>query len=115
MNHILENYLRFLSSNNLDKFLSGFKKVITYSDQKEIKIGLLKYKEPPENGTAFLFKLPKEEILYFHTIGMHFPIRMYFFDSKKHLVYSSGIVNPGVKVISSKSPAKYVVEIPNYN
>ena len=112
MNRILENYLKFLSSNNLDTFLKGFKKVITYSDPKEIEIGLLKYKEKPKKGIAFLFELPKEEVLHFHTIGMKFPINISFWNSNKEVVYSPGIIKPGLRDISSKVPSKYVIEIP---
>jgi uncharacterized membrane protein (UPF0127 family) len=43
---------------------------------------------------------------------MKFPIKVFFFNSKKEIVYSTGKVNPGIEIISSKVPAKYVVEIP---
>jgi uncharacterized membrane protein (UPF0127 family) len=112
---ILETYLFLLENeNNLDTFLSDYK-VITYSDPKDIETGLLRYKEPPKKGTAFLFKFPEEEILHFHTIGMKFPINVSFWNSKKEVVYVPGISKPGIKDISSMSPAKYAVEIPVYN
>ena len=110
--NILETYLVFLKNNNLDTFLKDFKQVISYNDPKEIEIGLLKYKEKPEKGIAFLFELPKEEILHFHTIGMKFPINISFWNSNKEVVYVPGIIKPGVRDISSQVPAKYVVEIP---
>ena len=110
--NILETYLVLLETdNNMDTFLSDYK-VITYSDPKEIELGLLRYKEKPEKGTAFLFELPKEEIVKFHTRGMNFPINISFWNSKKEVVYVPGIVKPGIKNISSMVPAKYAVEIP---
>lgn len=108
--NILETYLLFLE-NDLDTFLKDFK-VISFHDPKEIEIGLLKYKEKPKKGIAFLFKLPKEEILHFHTLGMKFPINISFWNSNKELVCTPGIVKPGIENISSKVPAKYVVEVP---
>jgi uncharacterized membrane protein (UPF0127 family) len=110
--NILETYLLFLENDSLDTFLKDFKQVISYHDPKEIKIGLLKYKEKPEKGIAFLFELPKEEVLHFHTIGMKFPINISFWNSNKEVVYVPGIIKPGVQDISSQVPAKYVVEIP---
>lgn len=109
-NTIIENYLNKLSNNHMDDLLSGYE-VITFTKPNDIEIGLLKYKTIPK-GKAFLFKFPDEDIREFHTVNMKFPIKMFFFNSKKEIVYSAGKVNPGVKLISSKKPAKYVVEIP---
>jgi uncharacterized membrane protein (UPF0127 family) len=109
---ILETYLFLLENeNNLDTFLSYYK-VVTYSNPEDIKIGLLRFKEKPEKGIAFLFKFPEEEILHFHTIGMKFAINLSFWNLKKEVVYVPGIVKPGIRDISSMSPAKYAVEIP---
>lgn len=110
--NILETYLVFLENDTLDTFLKDFKQVISYHDPQEIEIGLLKYREKPKKGTAFLFELPKEEIAHFHTIGMKFPINISFWNSNKEVVYVPGIIKPGVRDISSQVPAKYVVEIP---
>ena len=109
LNTILEDYLNKLN-NHMDDLLSGYK-VIIYDNPKDIELGLLRFKEPPK-GYAFLFKFPKEEILDFHTVGMKFPIKIFFFNSNKEIVYSYDKVSPGVEHISSKKPAKYVVEIP---
>ena len=109
---ILELYLSLLENDNMDHFLKDFKQVINYHDPQEIETGLLKYKERPEKGIAFLFELPKEKIWTFHTIGMKFPIKISFWNSKKECVYDAGIIKPGVKEIRSKVPAKYVIEVP---
>jgi len=111
MNHkVIENYLNKLSSNHMDDLLSNYE-VITFIDPDDIEIGLLKYNAAPK-GKAFLFKFPDEDIRVFHTAKMKFPIKIFFFNSKKEIVYSAGKVNPGIEIISSKVPAKYVVEIP---
>ena len=107
---ILEEYLNKISNNHMDVLLSGYE-VITYTDPKDIEIGLLRYKTAPK-GKAFLFKFPDEDIREFHTVGMKFPIKILFFNSKKEIVYSAGKVNPGIEIITSKVPAQYVVEIP---
>lgn len=110
--NILETYLFLLENEGtLDSFLNRFKQVISFHDPKDIEMGLLKYKEKPEKEIAFLFELPKEEILHFHTIGMKFPVNISFWNSKKEVVFVPGIVKPGVRDISSKVPAKYAVEI----
>jgi uncharacterized membrane protein (UPF0127 family) len=95
----------------MDDLLSKYKEVIIYDNEKDIELGLLRFKEPPK-GKAFLFKFPKEEILDFHTVGMNFPINIYFFNSKKEIVFSYSSVSPGIDHISSKGQSKYVVEIP---
>ena len=107
---ILEEYLNKISNNHMDDLLSGYE-VITYTDPKDIEIGLLRYKTAPK-GKAFLFKFSGEDIREFHTVGMKFPIKILFFNSKKEIVYSAGKVNPGIEIITSKVPAQYVVEIP---
>jgi len=109
-NSILENYLTELTNNHMDELLSGYE-IVTYTDPKDIEVGLLRYKTAPK-GKAFLFKFPDEDIREFHSVGMKFPIKIFFFNSKKEIVYSAGKVNPGIEIISSKIPAKYVVEIP---
>lgn len=108
---ILEEYLKTLTGNHLDNLLSDYQNVIIYDTDKDIKTGLLRYSHSPVN-TAFLFKMPKEKVLTFHTVGMKFPIKIFFFNSKKEIVYSYGEVSPGIDHITSKRPAKYVVEIP---
>lgn len=108
---ILENYLMELNDSiNMDNLLTGHK-VITYKDPKDLETGLLRYDNPPK-GKAFIFQMPEEEILDFHTMGMKFPINIYFFNSKKELVKYYKEVPSGINHIYSKYPAKYVVEIP---
>ena len=109
-NSILEKYLTELTNNHMDDLLSGYE-VITYTDPKDIEIGLLRYKTAPK-GKAFLFKFTDEDIRVFHTVDMKFPIKILFFNSKKEIVYSAGEVKPGKEIITSKIPTKYVVEIP---
>ncbi len=111
MKNILETYLFFLENDTMESFLSKYK-VIHYHDPQEIELGLLRYKEKPEENIAFVFELPKEEVLHFHTIGMKFPINISFWNSNKEVVYVPGVVKPGIADISSQVPAKYVVEIP---
>lgn len=111
MNNIyLEEYLKKLN-NNLDSFLSKYLDVIKYDKPEDIEKGLLRFKEIPR-GKVFLFILPKQEILHFHTVGMKFPIDIYFFNSNKELVSFYKNVKSGIEDISSKNPAKYVVEVP---
>jgi len=94
----------------MDNLLSGYE-VITYTEPKDIETGLLRFKTAPK-GKAFVFELPDEYIAEFHTVGMKFPIKIFFFNSKKEIVYVAGIVKPGIKSISTKHPVKYIVEIP---
>jgi uncharacterized membrane protein (UPF0127 family) len=110
MRTILEVYLQKLN-NPMDLILSKYD-VITYNTQEDLSKGLLRYDKPPK-GKAFLFKIPKEEVLEFHTIGMKFSIKIFFFNSKKQVVSLYKNVKPDIELISSKNPAKYVVEIPN--
>jgi len=105
----LQEYLNKLNNDNMDELLSNYS-VTIYDNPKDIEIGLLRFNKPLKNR-AFLFIMPKEEIQHFHTVGMKFPIKIFFFNSKKEIVYSSGIVKPGIKDISSKIPCKYVVEL----
>lgn len=108
MSFLLEKYLNKLS-NELDKILSMYKKIVVYDKIKDIKKGLLRFDVAPKN-TVFLFILPKEELLEFHTIGMKFPINIYFFNSQKELVSKYKNVKPGIELVSSKKPSKYVIE-----
>jgi uncharacterized membrane protein (UPF0127 family) len=105
---VLENYLSQLN-NDLDNLLSKYT-VITYDNPKDIEKGLLRFKEPLKDK-AFLFIFPEEEILHFHTIGMKFPIDIFFFNSKKELVKTYKNVKPGIEDISSIKSSKYAVEI----
>jgi uncharacterized membrane protein (UPF0127 family) len=104
--NILENYLKKINS-QIKELLSKYE-VITYDSEKDIELGLLRFDEPPK-GKAFLFKFSNEEIREFHTTGMKFPIKIYFFNKKEEIVYQDQ-VKPD-KIISSKVPCKYVVEI----
>lgn len=101
----LNTYLNKLDKNNSDKL-----KMVIYKTPEDINKGLLRFNKSPKN-TIFLFIMPKEEILHFHTVGMKFPIKIYFFNSDKKLVYSVK-AKPGIKDINSKYLSKYVMEIP---
>ena len=50
-------------------------------------------------------------IFYLFTTGWA-RFKIFFFNSKKEIVYSTGKVNPGKELITSKIPTKYVVEVP---
>jgi len=106
---LISEYLNKLNT-NMDELLSK-SKVVTYDSIDDIRIGLLRFNKAPK-GKAFLFKFPDEQIRVFHTIGMKFPIKIYFFDKNKELVYSYGEVKPGLDDLTYKKPFMYVVEIP---
>lgn len=106
----LNEYLNKLNL-NMKELLSGYI-VVKYSKEEDIEKGLLRFKEPPK-GRAFLFQFSNEEIREFHSVGMKFPIDIYFFDKNENMVQSYKNVKPGIEIISSKKPCKYVVEIPN--
>jgi len=105
----LENYLEKLNSSDLINILKKYKKIEIFDSNDSIRLGLLKYDYPPKD-TVFLFKFTNEKIRVFHTVGMKFPINIHFFGSKGNILYTTGIVNPGNKSLSSKMPTKYVVE-----
>lgn len=108
---ILEKYLLELNNPiSMNELLVG-RKVIIYKEPKELEKGLLRFGTTPK-GKAFIFQMPKEEILDFHTVGMKFPIDIYFFNSKKEIVNYYLNVPPGIDHIYSKQPSKYVVEVP---
>lgn len=108
--NILEKYLKSITKNDLDDILNKYEKFEIYDNEKDIEIGLLRFKNPPKTK-AFLFILPEEKKAVFHTIGMKFHIDIYFFDSNKKLINSFKKVRPGIEFIFSKKPAKYVLEI----
>ncbi|GIU69061.1 MAG: hypothetical protein KatS3mg002_0297 [Candidatus Woesearchaeota archaeon] len=87
--------------------------IIIYDTPKDIEIGLLRYQIDVPTGKVFLFKFPNEKERSFHTVGMTFPIDIYFFDKKGFLITSYKEVPPGVSNIPSKLPTKYVIEIPS--
>lgn len=109
-NLIIENYINKLVNNDMNSILSKYSNVIKYSKQEDLTKGLLRYKQS-QLDTAFLFILPEENFLTFHTIGMNFPIDIYFFNSKKELVNRYENVKPNIKRILSKYKSKYVIEI----
>jgi len=110
--NILEDYLIELTfeDSNLSRMLSRFGKVVTFKTDEEITKGLLKYKTISPD-IAFLFKMPEEKVLIFHTVDMKFNIDIYFFNQSGKLVSKYKNVKPGVKKISSKFPAEYSVEV----
>ena len=110
---LIEDYLNKLNSkNHLEYILSKYEKVIVYKTDKDITLGLLRFKTPPLK-TAFLFEFDDEEIRYFHTNNMKFNIDIFFFDKKGEITFSYENVFPGEDHISSKKPSKYVVEVPS--
>jgi len=108
---IIEKYLLELDFENSDLFdlLSKFEKVIIFKKPEDIEKGLLKYKSISPD-TAFLFKMPEEKVLIFHTVKMQFSIDIWFFDYDGKLVLKYRNVKPGVEKVSSKFPVQYVVE-----
>lgn len=109
-NNIITKYLKYLLENKMDEIIKD-KDIVIYNTIQDINLGLIIFDTPPKNK-IFIFKLPKEEIVDFTTIGMKFPIKILFFNSKKEMVYSPGIAKPGIDKINSKYPCKYVIEIP---
>jgi len=111
MNYI-NNYLTelFFKDSDLSKFLSTFDKVVTFEGEKDTTLGLLRYKKISLK-TAYLFKFKEETILSFHTMGMKFNIDIYFFNSDGSMVSSYKNCEPEKRLISSKLPAMYVVEV----
>jgi uncharacterized membrane protein (UPF0127 family) len=109
---ILENYLDNLTLEDSDLFrlLANFEKVVIFKKAEDINVGLLKYKIISPN-TAFLFKMPEEQVLIFHTVGMKFNIDIFFFDHIGKLVSKHKNLKPGLEKVSSKFPAMYAVEI----
>lgn len=84
--------------------------IIIFDNPEDWRVGLLRYHEPPV-GKKFIFVFPDEKIRTFHTVGMEFNIDIYFFDSNEKIVARYKNCKPGIEVISSKKPTKYVVEI----
>jgi uncharacterized membrane protein (UPF0127 family) len=107
----LENYLDNLSLEDSDLFrlLSKFKKVVIFKKAEDVSTGLLKYRSISPY-TAFLFKMSKEEVLIFHTVGMKFNIDIYFFNHAGKLVSKYRDLEPGRQKVSSRFPAMYAVE-----
>ena len=54
---------------------------ISNKTEEDISKGLLRFDKPPI-GKAFVFEFPDEKIRTFHTVGMKFPINIYFFNNK---------------------------------
>jgi len=108
---MLEAYLKKLGESDLKKHLSKYNNnnVVIYDTEKERKRGLLRFVEPPKEK-VFLFKYPDEKIRVFHTIGMTFPINIFFFNKDGNQLCSYKNVPPGIKYISSKQPSMYVIE-----
>lgn len=108
---ILEHYLIELDIGESDLFslLSKFEKVVTFKKDEDIAKGLLKYKTISAD-TAFLFKMPEEKVLVFHTIKMNFNIDIYFFNHTGKLVSKHKNLKPGIEKVSSRFPAEYAVE-----
>ncbi len=95
---------------SMDKILSAYSSITTFSSKKKIIDGLTIY-DDIDTSAAFIFKFPTERVRYFHTVGMKFPIDIYFFNSNKELILKYKNIKPGVEHISSKRPAMYVIEV----
>jgi uncharacterized membrane protein (UPF0127 family) len=108
--NIIEKYLFHLNKSDINDMLSKYK-VVTYISPEDIRIGLLRFNSPPE-GKCFLFILPKEDRISFHTIGMNFNIDIFFYDIGGTLVSSYLDVKTGVENIDSVKQVKYVIERP---
>ena len=108
--NVLKYYLESLNQTDLDNKLSGYD-VIIYKTDDDLKKGLLRYNKAPIEK-CFLFILPNEQIGDFHTIGMKFPIDIYFYNKDKQLDSSKLNSEPGIRSIKSKGEVKYIVEIP---
>jgi len=118
MNSLLETYLEKLFFEDdyirhITDITSQYfeKDIIIFETHKDIQLGLLRYTDPPI-GKIFIFKLPEEKEIAFHTNGMRFPIDIYFFDRNGYLVKRYKNAFPGISYIPSDKPAKYVIEIP---
>jgi uncharacterized membrane protein (UPF0127 family) len=107
---ILEHYLECLTKSDLFNKLA-MSNVVTYKTPEDLKKGLLRFDKYPFNK-KFLFVLPDEQIAGFHTVGMKFPINIYFYDINGKLDSFKLNMGPGIKSIRSKNKVKYVVEIP---
>jgi uncharacterized membrane protein (UPF0127 family) len=101
--NILFTYLKKLTS-HLNQLIAGYESII-YTTEKDITTGLLRFDKPPK-GKAFIFVFPTEKIREFHTVGMKFPINIFFFNKDEEIIFSYENVKPGIKNISSKSPCK---------
>jgi len=109
---ILEKYLERLNHSDLyNKLPEDNDNLIIYKTNRDRRIGLLRYNKSPI-GKLFLFIMPDEEIINFHTIGMKFNIDILFYDKSGKLVSSYLNIKPGVKSISSISKIKYAIEVP---
>lgn len=108
----INNYLTelFFKDSDLSKFLSTFNKVVTFETDKDLTLGLLRYKKI-SSKTAYLFKYKEEVILNFHTMGMKFNIDIYFFNKDGTMVFAYKNCEPGRSLISSKQPAICAVEV----
>lgn len=107
---MLEEYLLFLNESEMTNKISDYE-VVKYTTPKDITTGLLRFDKPPI-GKCFLFVLPNEKEISFHTIGMKFSIDILFYNSNGELETSYSNVKPGIKNIPSKNKVKYVLEIP---
>jgi uncharacterized membrane protein (UPF0127 family) len=111
--NILDKYL--LELDNLDTtmvFKLSKYDVITFTSLEDISKGMLRYDKPPK-GKCCLFILPNEQIAEFHTIGMKFPIDIFFYSDNGKLDSSHLNCRPGIRSIKSKDKVKYVIEIPS--
>jgi uncharacterized membrane protein (UPF0127 family) len=91
------------------RILSKYDMIKVFETEKDLIMGLLKYKNIPYN-MAFLFRFKNEELRLFHTIGMKFNIDIYFFNKKGNLIAKYIDCPPG-KNYSSLEKCKYVVEV----
>ena len=107
--NILENFLDKIQSNDLERFLSNFPEKVVFDDNNSVITGLLKYRSI-SNKTAYLFKMPKEQVQIFHTMNMKFSIGIAFFNKNGKLVKKYNKCKPNIKEINSEKPASFVVE-----
>lgn len=98
------------TKDNIQEFLKQFLKVTVFNTETEIGKGMRRFNEPPSQQYAFLFVFKKEGIYPFTTLGMKFPINIYFFDKYGNFVEKFDDVQPDTNMIEPKSPFIYVVE-----
>lgn len=112
---ILQFYLEHIQhEKTMTTFLSNFKRIIKFTSEKDHSIGLLRYKNIPDN-VAFLFEFENDEVRNFHTVSMKFNIDIFFYDKHGDLVSEYKNMEPGIKKINSKEECRFAIEILSEN
>jgi len=93
---------------SINNFLKEFSEVDIFVSDIEKAVGMSKFVTSPKDR-AFLFVFEKEGDYIFHTMGMNFPISIYFFNEQGELVHK-GTYLPNIKEIKCPFQFKYVIE-----